>query len=253
MGSPKTEPCRGGDEDQHAVTLTRDFELQDTEVTQGQFEAVMGYNPSHFSSAGGGKTCGASCPVEMVSWHESAAYCNALSKMAGNPVCYACTGTGANTRCSGSDAYGGTNFYSCPGYRLPTEAEWEYAYRAGTTTAFYNGTILHCHSADLTANAIAWYYQNSALSTHGVATKQRNNWKLSDMAGNVWEWCHDWFSKSLGTSPVTDPAGPSSGQGRAKRGGSWYSTNPYLRAAERDMASATSKFPSTGFRCARGR
>jgi len=133
MGSPAAEKCHYTDEEQHDVTLTHDFEIQTTEVTQAQFKALMSYNPSVF------KSCGDNCPVEKVKWYEAAAYCNALSAKIGYAQCYTCTNSGTMVTCTWAVGYENEKTYKCPGYRLPTEAEWEYAYRAGTQTAYYNG------------------------------------------------------------------------------------------------------------------
>ena len=147
--------------------------------------------------------------------------------------------------------YSGENIYDCPGYRLPTEAEWEYAYRAGTTTAFYNGPITNCDGSDAKANAIGWYDANSGATTHPVGQKQANDWGLYDMAGNVWEWCHDWWQTSLGSSAVTDPVG-SGTDSRTARGGSCTFRAGALRAAERYFGFPPDfQFRTIGFRCAR--
>jgi formylglycine-generating enzyme required for sulfatase activity len=242
MGSPTSEPCRASDEDQHQVTLTRDLEIQSTEVTQGEFQSLMGYNPSYFSS------CGGHCPVEQVNWYEAVGYCNALSASKGYAKCYTCTGSGASVTCQEASAYSGQKVYDCPGYRLPTDAEWEYAYRAGTTTAFYNGPITCCTGTDANADKIGWCDANS---THPVGQKLKNAWHLYDMAGNVWEWCHDWYQSRLGSSAVTDPFGSSSGSARVLRGGSWSSSAHDLRAANRRDYNPTRRPNHTGFRCAR--
>jgi len=250
MGSPDgtgaqpKELCRKSDETQHQVTLTNNFEIQSTEVTQDQFFWVMGYKPSHFS------TCGGTCPVEQVNWYEAAAYCNELSKKKGLTACYTCTGSGSTITCQESSAYSGQKMYTCPGYRLPAEAEWEYAYRAGTTTAFYNGGITNC-TIDPNADKIGWHKGNSSSTTHPVGQKTANAWGLFDMAGNVWEWCHDLGLFNYGTSAVTDPWGSTSGFNRVTQGGSWYDDPKYMRAAGRSTFTATNKYNHIGFRCAR--
>jgi formylglycine-generating enzyme required for sulfatase activity len=210
MGSPVTEPDRFGDETQHEVTLTRDFEIRSTEVTLGEFRALMGRNPSGYSA------CGDACPVENVNWHEAAAYCNALSSGAGLVQCYTCSGSGADVTCEPTG-----NPYECRGYRLPTEAEWEYAARSGTTGPRYGDDL----------GAIAWYLDNSRYSTHAVGTRAASPWGLYDMLGNVWEWCRDWYGDYGGA--VADPFGPGTGSVRVVRGGSWGDDAWNLRVALR--------------------
>jgi len=190
----------------HGVTLTKAFDLQTTEVTQGQWKAVMGDNPSHF-------TKGDDYPVEKVSWHDAQAFLKKLNTM--DP---------------------GKN------YRLLTEAEWEYACRAGTTGERY-GEL----------DAIAWYDKNSGGRTHPVGQKQPNAWGLYDMLGNVWEWCADWYGENYyANSPSTDPRGPSSGSYRVLRGGSWYNSAFYTRSAYRCRNNPAYCYSDYyGFRCAR--
>ena len=231
MGSFTGEPDRENDEAQHRVTLTHDFEMQTTEVTQGQFQDVMGYTPSEFTG------CGRDCPVEQVSWHEAAAYCNVLSERAGLGQCYGCNGSGGDVTCSPSSRY--STPYSCPGYRLPTEAEWEYGARAGTTGSRYG---------DL--NAIAWHSNNSGSTTHRVGQKRANAWGLYDMLGNVWEWCHDWYGDYPGGA-VTDPFGPGEGSFRVYRGGSWNRYTRGVRAALRNRIVPGDRNYYLGFRLSR--
>ena len=196
MGSPSNEPGRFSNEGpQHQVTLTQPFYMQTTEVTQAQWEKVMGSNPSYFPGC-------PTCPVEQVSWNDVQSY---ITQM--------------NLRGEGT-------------YSLPTEAQWEYAYRAGSTTAFYNGAITEPKGNDPNLDAIGWYYYNSDMKTHCVAQKTPNVWGLYDMSGNVNEWCQDWYG-SYGSAPVSDPTGPVSGSYRVIRGGSWLTDARYCRAADR--------------------
>jgi formylglycine-generating enzyme required for sulfatase activity len=206
LGSPLIEPGRDSDEVQYEVVLTRGFFLGETECTQGQWEKVMGGNPSHFR--------GSERPVEQVSWEEAVEYCRKLT---------------AKQRVDGILPFGWE-------WRLPTEAEWEYAARAGTTGARY-GEL----------DAIAWWSGNSGNQTHPASQKAANAWGLHDMMGNVWEWCSDWSGDYL-TGSVTNPTGPSSGSFRVDRGGSWYNGAGNARSAyrSRDVPGFRSRF--LGFR-----
>jgi len=244
MGSPTSEACRREDEDQHQVTISRAFDLGETEVTQEQFQSLMGYNPS-FQTA-----CGVQCPVDWVSWHEAAAYCNALSAAKGLPTCYACTGSGAAVTC---DPPAGSKLLDCTGFRLPTEAEFEHAARAGTTTALPNGAIASCMSSDPNADKIAWYKVNSTGLPRPVRGKAANAWGLYDLTGNAYEWVSDWYQPHLGTAPLTDPVGPTTGGQRVFRGGAWYFNAEHLRPAHRLAFAPTKRFTFLGFRCARTR
>ena len=222
MGSPSNEEGHYVDETQHSVTLTHGFFLQTKEVTQGEWQRVMGNNPSEFSS------CGSDCPVETVSWLDAVGYANALSLADGYSECYDSSGS----------VQGGGSIYACTGYRLPTEAEWEYAARAGSTGAQY-GML----------DQIAWYSDNSELATHRVGELQANVWGLHDMLGNVGEWTHDWYDSYGGS--VTDPSGPASGSTRVRRGGCWSVVAPVLRSAIRRDSAPTDRNNLIGFRLAR--
>jgi len=248
MGSAAAEPCRLANEDQHTVTLTRAFEIQTTEVTQAQFEELMGYNNAVFY--------GKSRPAEAVSWHEAAGYCNRLSDRAGLSPCYACSGS--PVRCDAASGYQGAKIYSCPGYRLPSEAEWELAYRAGTTSALYSGALdpaacSACAHTDANAARIGWYCGNSQGTTRTVGTREPNALGLHDMAGNVWEWCHDPYLDRLGPGAATDPLPAPSGGERVMKGGGYSASAEHLRAARREGADPDDSYLNVGFRCARTR
>jgi formylglycine-generating enzyme required for sulfatase activity len=249
MGSPGSELCRSNDETQHAVLLTTRFEIAATEVTQGAFQALMGYNPA------ADKACGADCSVESLSWHEAAAYTNALSKAAGLDECYVCQGSGASVLCAVHASYAGPkgSLYDCTGYRLPTEAEWEHAYRAWTYTAYYSGLqqAMSCGGYEPAADAIAWIDDNSGGQVQEVAKKPANIWGIFDMAGNVAEWVNDFYKKELGQVAVTDPTGPIVGNNRVIRGGSFAEDAGAARAAARAYALPGIKGKAIGFRPAR--
>jgi formylglycine-generating enzyme required for sulfatase activity len=205
-------------------------------------------NPSNFSAC-------AQCPVERVNWWEALAYANALSQLEMLAECYTlsgCTGMpGNDMTCSGVTVNAPGNApYACAGYRLPTEAEWEYAYRAGTTTAFYNGAITDetCNEPNL--DSIGWYCGNANDKTHDVGTvKQPNAWGLSDMAVNVWEWCWDWYGSYARNE--TDPLGPVMGSLRVGRGGAWNYYAKRARAANRNYGNPDDRYDYLGFRLSR--
>jgi len=257
MGSPVDEPCReplGDKETQHAVTLTRAYEIGQTEITRAQFEAVMGYAPAPEPNWPDPQCLDPRCPATNVTRHEAEACCNALSTSKGLPRCYSCQTSDSVLRCTAAPGYAAGMIYSCPGYRLPTEAEWERAYRAESTSALYNGPLLgSCKGADPNADAIAWYTENSGNGPHPVAGKQPNAWGLHDMAGNVEEYCHDGFEWDLGPAAAVDPWGTAPGGGGpvVVRGGFARSFPQFLRAAVRDDYDVGSRSPLVGFRCGR--
>ena len=213
MGSPSGEAGRDSDEGpQHRVTISRSFYMQTTEVTQAQWKSVMGSNPSRF------KNCGGDCPVERVRWNDAQEFIKRLNRKEGGSK-----------------------------YRLPTEAEWEYAARAGSTGAYCFGD----NKGQL--GEYAWYRSNSGRKTHRVGTRKPNQWGLYDMHGNVWEWVQDWYQKGYySSSPGTDPLCKNSAGGRrVGRGGSWLSKAWNLRSAVRLRNLPADRNYLLGFRVAR--
>ncbi len=228
MGSPPDERGRAKDESVHEVTLTRAFWLGRTEVTQGQWRHVMGSNPADFDD------CGPNCPVEQVSWEDALAFLNKLSDAQNLPHCY------EGTRFLGLD---------CEGYRLPTEAEWEFAARSGSATTAPSGPSVPVPSAPSDLLSSAWFEENADGEPHPAGQLAPNGWGLHDMLGNVREWVHDahgdypWF--------VKDPTGPESGDLRVTRGGSWDDDALQIRAAARVPEDPTARADTLGFRVAR--
>ena len=214
IGSPEDEKEREIDETLHRVSLTKGFYLQTTPVTQGQWKKVMGNNPSYF------KNCGDECPVEQVSWDDCQEFIKSLNGMGKNDV-----------------------------YRLPTEAEWEYACRAGTTTPFSFGDSLSTDEANYDGSHSHKGYPKGKWRKKPtpVGDFPSNSWGLYDMHGNVWEWCQDWYG-DYSTGPVTNPAGLSDGTRRVLRGGSWnyYAWN--CRSAYRGSILPGYRYGGLGFR-----
>jgi len=212
MGSPESEPDRYAEETLHQVTLSKGFWIAKNQTTQGQWEKVMGRNPSYF------KEVGSDAPVERVRWNEATAFCARLNKLAPPGIGWR--------------------------YSLPTEAQWEYACRAGSTTRFGFGD----DDADLAE--YSWLDANSDNKPHPVGLKKPNAWGIHDMHGNVWEWCEDTYS-DYPNAPVTDPMGAASGTYRVYRGGSWFNKPELARSANRNWDIGAIRYFFVGFRLAR--
>jgi len=270
MGSPENEAGRASDETQHQVTLTYDFEMQTKEVTQFEFLSYYGH-PSWFGPYADGPDCTPNCPVERVNFYEALAYANWRSAQAGLPQCYVlsgCTGMPGegcdanSSSCSGgytctSVALNGLNKpQECLGYRLPTESEWEYAARAGSTAAYPDGLEsdlqhLACQTP-FHLTDIAWYCANAENTTHTGGTKAANAWGLYDLLGNVNEMVWDKYDDYPGSA--TDPYGTNGFNEnwmRVQRGGSWANEARYSRLATRFYNFANSKSSNVGFRLVR--
>ena len=202
MGSPDNEAGRDSDETAHQVTLSRPFYISNTLVTQAQWLIVMNSDPSRF--------LGYELPVDSVTWSEAVLFCERLSVLEHRV------------------------------YRLPTEAEWEYACRAGTTGAYNVGDAS-------TLTEAAWFADNSGGRTHCVGGKKPNAWGLYDMHGDVWEWCYDLYG-DYPEGSVLDPTGPTTGDRRVCRGGSWDSASIECRSAARNDLNPNQRYPTVGFR-----
>lgn len=236
MGSPKDEMGRDWNEQLHSVIISKGFYIQESEVTQGQWKKLVGFNPSSFTD------CGENCPVDTVSWEQCIEFIRVLNDWEGTTK-----------------------------YRLPTEAEWEYACRAGSITAFSNGDITQefCAPIEPALDETSWYCGNSGyknppdvLRPHPVKTKKSNRWGIYDMHGNVQEWCMDscgwkssWFGRtgaitSTYKDNIVDPISKE-GDRRIIRGGGWHQPPKYCRSANRSFYKPVAKRNSLGFRIVR--
>ena len=230
-----------GEAPQHKVILTQPIFLGVHEVTQAQYEQVMAQNPSHFAAAGAGKDTVVGLdttihPVETVSWNDAAEFCAKLSEQEKLKPFYLRNGENVTT-------LEGT------GYRLPTEAQWEFACRAGTTAKFWTG------DSELSLAEVAWFSANSGNRTHAVAELRANSLGLFDIHGNVWEWVQDWWEPTyyaqFEEQPALNPAGASSnGSQRVLRGGHWYYPGAFCRASTRLTRDSSSRDHTIGFRVA---
>jgi formylglycine-generating enzyme required for sulfatase activity len=229
MGSPDEDhDAEAYEKPRHTIGISHGFYLGTTPVTQAQYAAVTGTNPSRFYRW-------PENPVEQVSWFDATAFCNELSKKEGLAPYYVIPNWN-RVMVGGGE-----------GYRLPTEAEWEYACRAGTETRYSFGD----DAAML--GKYAWYHPDSKCQTSPVGQKRPNTWGLYDLHGNVWEWCWDWYDEDYyRNSPGIDPLGAERAEYRTFRGGSWRVEARYLRSANRDRHAPEFRHFSLGFRVARG-
>ncbi len=263
MGSPESEADRWDDETQHQVTISKGFWMNQYEVTVGEFRRFVnetGYQTEAETSNGGYVTIedeweekadanwknpyfsqGDDHPVVLVSWNDALAYCNWLSKEEGLIPAY---------RINGNEV---TWNREANGYRLPTEAEWEYACRAGTTTPFSTGNNITTNQANYNGN----YPYNGNVKgeyrwqTTAAGSFAANLWGLYDMHGNVWEWCWDWFEEEYSSENQTDPEGVTSGTRRVIRGGGWFNIGDDMRSASRNSDTPVIRGSHLGFRLVR--
>jgi len=254
MGSPEDEVGHDDVEDLHSVVLTHDYVIAASEVTWQRFFDVLGYGTSRTAE------CGVDCPVVDVTWHQAADYANTVSASEGRSPCYTCTNPGIEeVDCELDPTW--ISAYDCPGYRLPTEAEWEMAARAGATAAFPGGGEVpagsgsSCDAPIVLSNGdvlgdFAWYCGNAEMSSHVVGSLDPNRWGLYDMLGNVAEWTNDAWQGEQALEDATDPWW-TGGANVVIRGGSWWDGPEGVRLAGRSGLLRESVEMTLGFRLAR--
>ena len=221
------DACQDDEKPARKVTLSRSVYVDETEVTQGLYQGLMGSNPSKFSS------CGPGCPVEQLSWFDAVKLANTLSAAEGLEACYLIDG----------ESVSWPKGPACLGHRLLTEAEREVAARGGGDALYAGANRLR---------AAGWFQLNSGEATHPVGEKRHNGYGLYDMSGNVWEWAWDWYDSTADAAGrALDPLGPSSGGSRVLRGGSWFVLPPFARVAVRAHYPPNDRDHSLGVRLAR--